>query len=89
MAIGYDEVFPLWALSTPDVGGLGWGIEEIGKVGNGQFVVLCRPAYRHVCILDILSISYRYRFFASSVFPPRVRLSACVIGSNGEYTAYS
>lgn len=30
--IGFEEVYPLWALSTPDVGGLGWEIFEIGTV---------------------------------------------------------
>ncbi|CAM9645936.1 unnamed protein product [Ectocarpus fasciculatus] len=30
--IGFDEVYPLFALSTPDVGGLGWSTLEIGKV---------------------------------------------------------
>ncbi|CAM9109587.1 unnamed protein product [Ectocarpus sp. 8 AP-2014] len=29
---GFEEVFPLWALSTVSVGGLGWGTMEIGKV---------------------------------------------------------
>ncbi|CAM9109513.1 unnamed protein product [Ectocarpus sp. 8 AP-2014] len=29
---GFEEVFPLWALSTVGVGGLGWGTMEIGKV---------------------------------------------------------
>lgn len=30
--IDFEETFPLRALSTPDVGGLGWGTAEIGKV---------------------------------------------------------
>ncbi|CAN0435171.1 unnamed protein product, partial [Ectocarpus sp. 12 AP-2014] len=29
---GFEEVFPLWALSTVGVGGLDWGTMEIGKV---------------------------------------------------------
>ncbi|CAM9674916.1 unnamed protein product [Ectocarpus sp. 6 AP-2014] len=32
VSIGFDEVYPLFALSTPDVGGLGWSTVEIGKV---------------------------------------------------------
>ena len=32
LVIGFDEAFPLWALSTPDVGGLGWKAIEIGQV---------------------------------------------------------
>eukprot|EP00904_Undaria_pinnatifida_P012601 jgi/Undpi1/8471/HiC_scaffold_25.g10938.m1 len=35
LIIGFEEAFPLWALSTPDVGGLGWGTIEIGKVFIG------------------------------------------------------
>eukprot|EP00752_Nemacystus_decipiens_P005353 g4854.t1 len=31
-SIGFEEAFPLFALSTTDVGGLGWGTEQIGKV---------------------------------------------------------
>ena len=30
--MGFEEAYPLWALSTPDVGGLGWGPIAIGKV---------------------------------------------------------
>lgn len=30
--IGLEEAFPLFALSTPDVGGLGWNTAQIGKV---------------------------------------------------------
>lgn len=33
ISIGFEEVYPLWALSTPDVGGLGWNIKQIGQVG--------------------------------------------------------
>lgn len=32
LSIGFDEVYPLWALTSPDVGGLGWTIFQIGKV---------------------------------------------------------
>lgn len=32
VSIGFDEAYPLFALSTPDVGGLGWSTVEIGKV---------------------------------------------------------
>ena len=32
MRVGFDEAFPLWMLSTPDVGGLGWENKEIGEV---------------------------------------------------------
>ncbi|CAM9933856.1 unnamed protein product [Scytosiphon promiscuus] len=32
ISIGFDEVYPLWAVSTIDVGGLGWTPEHIGKV---------------------------------------------------------
>lgn len=35
MVVGFDEVFPLWMLSTPEVGGLGWNTEEIGEVKRG------------------------------------------------------
>eukprot|EP00903_Cladosiphon_okamuranus_P010936 g10328.t2 len=31
-SIGFEEIYPLFALSTTDVGGLGWGTEQIGKV---------------------------------------------------------
>lgn len=34
LLIGFEEAYPLWALSTPDVGGLGWDSVEIGKVRN-------------------------------------------------------
>jgi len=30
--VGFNEVFPLWMLSTSEVGGLGWKTNEIGKV---------------------------------------------------------
>ncbi|CAM9676943.1 unnamed protein product [Ectocarpus sp. 6 AP-2014] len=30
-SIGFDEVYPLWAVSTTDVGGLGWAPVQIGK----------------------------------------------------------
>ncbi|CAB1097633.1 unnamed protein product [Ectocarpus sp. CCAP 1310/34] len=32
LAIGFDEVYPLYALSTPSVGGLGWNTVQIGQV---------------------------------------------------------
>ncbi|CAN0354461.1 unnamed protein product [Ascophyllum nodosum] len=32
MRVGFDEAFPLWMLSTPDVGGLGWENKEIGEL---------------------------------------------------------
>ncbi|CAM9485595.1 unnamed protein product, partial [Laminaria digitata] len=32
LLIGFEEVYPLWTLSTPNAGGLGWGPVEIGKV---------------------------------------------------------
>ncbi|CAN0090137.1 unnamed protein product [Ectocarpus sp. 4 AP-2014] len=32
LQIGFDEAYPLFALSTPDVGGLGWNTFQIGKV---------------------------------------------------------
>eukprot|EP00904_Undaria_pinnatifida_P010340 jgi/Undpi1/6436/HiC_scaffold_20.g08917.m1 len=32
VVIGCEEAYPLWALSTPSVGGLGWGTHKIGKV---------------------------------------------------------
>lgn len=32
LLIGFEEVLPLWMLSTPDVGGLGWNTMQIGKV---------------------------------------------------------
>ena len=31
ISIGFEEVFPLWALSTPSAGGLGWGTHQIGQ----------------------------------------------------------
>ncbi|CAM9145508.1 unnamed protein product, partial [Hapterophycus canaliculatus] len=30
--IGFEEAYPLFALSTPDVGGLGWNTVQIGRV---------------------------------------------------------
>ena len=30
--MGFDEVFSLWMLSTPGVGGLNWSNKEIGEV---------------------------------------------------------
>ncbi|CAM9772920.1 unnamed protein product, partial [Ectocarpus sp. 8 AP-2014] len=42
---GFEEVFPLWVLSTVGVGGLGWGTMEIGKVWrrrNDVFVVVAQ-----------------------------------------------
>ncbi|CAM9856631.1 unnamed protein product, partial [Ectocarpus sp. 12 AP-2014] len=32
LQIGFEEAYPLFALSTPDVGGLGWNTFQIGKV---------------------------------------------------------
>lgn len=32
LVIGLEEAYPLWMLSMPNVGGLGWGTLEIGKV---------------------------------------------------------
>ncbi|CAM9990827.1 unnamed protein product, partial [Ectocarpus fasciculatus] len=32
LQIGFEEVYPLFALSTPEVGGLGWNTFQIGKV---------------------------------------------------------
>eukprot|EP00752_Nemacystus_decipiens_P004783 g4354.t1 len=41
--IGLDEVFPLYAQSTPDVGGLSWNTVQIGKVfvASGLVLALC------------------------------------------------
>eukprot|EP00752_Nemacystus_decipiens_P004782 g4353.t1 len=41
--IGLDEVFPLYAQSTPDVGGLSWNSVQIGKVfvASGLVLALC------------------------------------------------
>lgn len=30
--VGYNEVFPLWMMSTSEVGGLGWATKKIGQV---------------------------------------------------------
>lgn len=30
--VGFIEVFPLWMVSTPEVGGLGWSTKKIGEV---------------------------------------------------------
>lgn len=32
VVIGFDETFPLWALSATEVGGLGYGAKRIGQV---------------------------------------------------------
>lgn len=32
VAIGLDEALPLWAISTTEVGGLGWSMSKIGQV---------------------------------------------------------
>lgn len=32
LVTGFEEVYPLWALSTADVGGLEWSTMQIGKV---------------------------------------------------------
>lgn len=32
VVVGFDEAFPLWLLSKPDVGGLGWDPKRIGEV---------------------------------------------------------
>ncbi|CAM9510449.1 unnamed protein product, partial [Pylaiella littoralis] len=39
-SIGYDEAYPLWALSTVDVGGMGWSTKQIGKVFGATGVTL-------------------------------------------------
>lgn len=46
--IGFDETFPLWALSAAEVGGLGWDTKRIGQVRTlavtGRFCAcLCCP----------------------------------------------
>lgn len=46
VGIGFDEVFPLWALSTPSAGGLGWGTHQIGKASLlGIVGAQCRSVY--------------------------------------------
>ncbi|CAN0434045.1 unnamed protein product [Ascophyllum nodosum] len=40
MRVGFDEAFPLWMLSTPDVGGLGWENKEIGELLLATGIVL-------------------------------------------------
>eukprot|EP00903_Cladosiphon_okamuranus_P010972 g10363.t1 len=44
LAIGFDEVYPLFALSTPNVGGLGWSPLQIGKVlvSTGVLMAFCQ-----------------------------------------------
>lgn len=32
LLVGFEGVYPLWALSTPDRGGLGWATIDIGQV---------------------------------------------------------
>lgn len=32
LIIGFEEAYPLFALSTPDVGGLGWDVLQVGTV---------------------------------------------------------
>lgn len=47
LTIGFEEAYPLWTLSTPDVGGLGWGPVDIGKVRSitGKGRVICRNVW--------------------------------------------
>eukprot|EP00752_Nemacystus_decipiens_P004106 g3756.t1 len=44
LSIGFDELYPLYALSTPDVGGLGWSPLQIGKVlvATGVLMAMCQ-----------------------------------------------
>lgn len=62
IVIGFEEAYPLWALSTPDVGGLGWGTIEIGKVRTIDCgLALCylrediaiKAKYGHVLIVKV------------------------------------
>ncbi|CAM9212872.1 unnamed protein product [Ectocarpus sp. 12 AP-2014] len=43
LSIGFDEVYPLWAVSTTDVGGMGWAPAQIGKVlvVTGTLLAIC------------------------------------------------
>ncbi|CAN0335033.1 unnamed protein product [Laminaria digitata] len=48
VGIGFEEVFPLWALSSPGAGGLGWGTHQIGKARLVDTVgAPCRLVWYH------------------------------------------
>ena len=49
MLIGFDEAFPLWMLSTPDVGGLGWNTKQIGEVTIASGRAPCQDIFCIVC----------------------------------------
>ena len=54
MRVGFDEAFPLWMLSTPDVGGLGWENKEIGEVRRdcrSSYPILLRRYWRLLLVL--------------------------------------
>lgn len=36
IAVGFEDAFPLWALSTRAAGGLKWSTVRIGQVGGSQ-----------------------------------------------------
>lgn len=58
MNICFEEVYPLWALSTRDVGGLGWDTVEIGKVRN---MLIERPTvWALVSVLKLLTMVEPY-----------------------------
>ncbi|CAN0329264.1 unnamed protein product, partial [Pylaiella littoralis] len=54
LEIGFYDVYPLLALSTPDVGGLGWNAVQVGKehdAGSGRFVLVMTGAVTAPCQL--------------------------------------
>lgn len=67
MHIGVEEVLPLWMLSTPDVGGLGWDIQQIGQVqmlSNPVWVLMTLPIARVPAMLvelDMYGIGKRHK----------------------------
>lgn len=61
MGIGFEEVYPLWALSTPQAGGLGWGTEDIGKVGFSlRYMTLFEVARSRRILSDSSRVPLRY-----------------------------
>ncbi|CAM9962781.1 unnamed protein product, partial [Laminaria digitata] len=60
--ICFEEVYPLWALSTRDVGGLGWDTIQIGKVFLAAGLIVAALLF---CVfpraIKVLGVTYYQR----------------------------
>ena len=75
--IGFDEVLPLWMLSTLEVGGLSWSSKEIGEVTAGiqtnqNFELRAKSFIYIVFCLTLVTVSTNNAFLLEKGSPERL-----------------